>query len=81
MDPETGRRREVPTARRSLRERYAAAAAGPAPRTAVAVRRAGADHLVLRTDADWVRDLAAHLARARRLRLTQQALPAGVGRR
>lgn len=78
IDPETGRRREVATARRSLRERYAAAAKDQRAATAVALRRAGADHLVLRTDDDWLRVLAAHLTRARRLRLTQQPLPVGV---
>lgn len=65
VDPETGRRHEVQTSRRRLRERYAAAAAAHRERTAAAIRAAGAAHLVLRTDRDWVRDVAA-FTRARR---------------
>ena len=30
---------------------------------AAALRRAGAEHLVLSTDSDWLRDLAGHLRR------------------
>lgn len=58
VDPETGRRREVWTGRRALRTRYAEAAAGHRVAVRTAVRRAGAAHVVLRTDRDWVRDLA-----------------------
>jgi uncharacterized protein (DUF58 family) len=58
VDPETGRRREVWTGRRALRTRYAEAAAEHRLAVRTALRRAGADHLVLRTDRDWVRDLA-----------------------
>jgi len=32
---------------------------------AAALRRAGADHLVLSTAGDWLRDLAGHLRRSR----------------
>ena len=56
-DPETGRRREVWTSLPGLREEYAALAAGHRAAVAEAVRAAGAGHLVLRTDRDWVRDL------------------------
>ena len=58
VDPETGRRREVWTGRRALRTRYAEAAAEHRLAVRTALRRAGAAHLVLRTDRDWVRDLA-----------------------
>ncbi len=58
VDPETGRRREVWTGRRGLRTRYAEAAAEHRLAVRTALRRAGAAHLVLRTDRDWVRDLA-----------------------
>ena len=60
-DPETGRRREVFTSDRRLRERYAAATAAHRVATAEAVRAARAAHVVLRTDRDWVRDLARHV--------------------
>ncbi|MFC0866136.1 DUF58 domain-containing protein [Sphaerimonospora cavernae] len=56
-DPETGHSRDVHLSRR-LRERYAAAAAAQRAATRVALRRAGAGHLVLRTDRDWVADIA-----------------------
>jgi hypothetical protein len=35
---------------------------------AAALRRAGADHLVLSTGGDWLHDLAAHLRRADQMR-------------
>ena len=68
VDPESGRHLEVQTADRRLRERYAAAAADRRAGHAEAVRRAGADHLVLRTDRDWLPELARFLAARRRLR-------------
>lgn len=57
VDPETGRTREVPTDRRT-RRRYAAAAAEQRRGIAEELRRAGAGHLQLRTDRDWVVDVA-----------------------
>jgi uncharacterized protein (DUF58 family) len=68
VDPETGRRLEVQTSSRRLRERYAAAARERRAAIAEAVRRAGAGHVPLRTDRDWVLDLARHVANRRRLR-------------
>ncbi|HEY6748549.1 MAG TPA: DUF58 domain-containing protein [Mycobacteriales bacterium] len=68
VDPETGRRREVWTGRRALRTRYAEAAAEHRLAVRTALRRAGADHLVLRTDRDWVRDLARFATDRRRRR-------------
>ncbi|XRQ14004.1 DUF58 domain-containing protein [Actinomadura welshii] len=73
VDPETGRRRDVSTAGRRLRERYAAAAAEQRREIAGALRRAGAAHLRLRTDGDWVRDLVQHVLAQRR---TAAAAPA-----
>ena len=58
VDPETGALLEVPTGDRRLRERYAAAAAEQRATIAAAIRASGADHLVLRTDRDWLVDLA-----------------------
>ena len=66
-DPETGRIIEVQTGDQKLRRRYAAAAAEQRAAIAGAVRRAGADHLVLRTDRDWLDDLVAFIERRRRL--------------
>lgn len=66
VDPETGRRREIQTSNRKLRRRYADAMATHRTRTTQAIRAAGAAHLVLRTDTDWVRDVAAFATARRR---------------
>jgi uncharacterized protein (DUF58 family) len=66
VDPESGRRTHVRTGDRRLRERYARAVADHRAATAVAIRSAGADHLVLRTDGDWVGDVARFVAVRRR---------------
>ena len=63
VDPETGRQLQVNTSRRSVRRRFAEAAAAERADVGAALRRAGADHLVLSTEGDWLRDLAAHLRR------------------
>lgn len=67
VDPESGRRGEVPTASARLRERYAAAAATQRGHIRETLRRAGADHLRLRTDRDWTRDIVRHVLTARLL--------------
>jgi uncharacterized protein (DUF58 family) len=64
VDPETGRQLQVNTGSRRLRRRFAAAAAADRSAVADAVRHARAEHLVLSTDADWLRDLAGHLRRS-----------------
>lgn len=56
IDPETGERREVRTSAK-LRTRYADAAREQRDAIARSIRGAGADHLVLRTDRDWLLDL------------------------
>jgi uncharacterized protein (DUF58 family) len=63
VDPETGRQVQVNTSRRKTRERFAAAAAKDREEVASALARAGADHLVLSTEGDWLRDFALHLRR------------------
>ena len=68
VDPETGRRLEVQTSNPKLRARYAEAAAGQREEHRRLLRSAGADHLVLRTDRDWVGDLVAFVGRRRRRR-------------
>lgn len=67
VDPESGLRREVPTGSRALRERFAAAAAEQRRQVCDALRRAGAIHLPLRTDRDWVADIVRHVHAQRRL--------------
>jgi uncharacterized protein (DUF58 family) len=67
VDPETGQRREVPTASRRFRERYAAAAAQQQAAITAAIRRSGAAHLPLRTDRDWIADIVRHVQARRRL--------------
>ncbi|MET7395115.1 DUF58 domain-containing protein [Dactylosporangium sp. NPDC005572] len=67
VDPESGRRREVPTASRRLRERYAAAARQQQAAIAAAIAATGAAHLALGTDRDWVADIVRHVQVQRRL--------------
>jgi uncharacterized protein (DUF58 family) len=66
VDPESGAQREVSTSDRHLRSAYAAGAAAHRVATAAAVRGAGAEHLVLRTDDDLARVLARFVRRRRR---------------
>lgn len=77
LDPETGRHLEVQTGDRRLRARYSEAASRQRQETASSVRAAGADHLVLRTDRDWLLDLVAFVEHRRRRR---RAAPAAAGR-
>jgi uncharacterized protein (DUF58 family) len=79
VDPETGRQLVVNTSRRKVRKRFAAAAAAEREEVAGALRRAGAEHLVLSTGDDWLRDLAAHLRRADSMRRSAMAA-GGPGR-
>jgi uncharacterized protein (DUF58 family) len=65
VDPETGRQLRVDTARRRVRERFAAAAAAERDELSGALGAAGADHLVLDTAGDWLRPFALHLRRRR----------------
>jgi uncharacterized protein (DUF58 family) len=66
LDPESGRQREVQTADRRLRRRYAEAAFRHRDQTAAAVKAARAAHLRLRTDADWIGELARFVRGRRR---------------
>lgn len=61
-DPETGRSLHVDTSSKSIRDRYAAAAAEQRADIAAGFRRAGVEHLQLRTDRDWVLDLVRYVA-------------------
>ncbi|MBS1848453.1 MAG: DUF58 domain-containing protein [Actinobacteria bacterium] len=68
-DPESGRTMRVDTSSASVRARFAAAATGQRDAIATSLRRAGVDHLQLRTDRDWVADLVRHVALRRRRRI------------
>jgi uncharacterized protein (DUF58 family) len=72
VDPETGRELEVQTANPTVRARYADAAAQQRTVIAGRIRRAGADHLRLRTDRDWLLDVV-HFVAARRERVQRLA--------
>jgi len=77
VDPESGRQLEVHTTP-ALRQRYAAAAAARRAGHASVVRRTGAGHLVLRTDRDWLPDLARFLSTRRRLNTAGRPASRGV---
>ncbi|QFG19844.1 DUF58 domain-containing protein [Actinomadura sp. WMMB 499] len=64
-DPETGAVHEIVLNRR-VRDRYARAAAEQRAGTREALRRCGVHHLVLRTDRDWIADVARFALRQRR---------------
>ena len=68
VDPESGRRRFVDTGDAALRLRYAEAAQAQRADVARRIAAAGAHHLVLRTDRDWVVDLVRFVGGRRRQR-------------
>jgi uncharacterized protein (DUF58 family) len=71
VDPESGHVREVNTRDRKLRQRYAEAARAQREENARAVRECGADHLVLRTDTDWLLDIVRFVVlRRKRMEVT-----------
>jgi uncharacterized protein (DUF58 family) len=62
VDPESGQRVEVDTSDRRLRERFSRAAAAERAEVAAALRRGGAEHVVLSTAGPWARELGRRLA-------------------
>ncbi|WP_197674046.1 DUF58 domain-containing protein [Micromonospora narathiwatensis] len=68
VDPESGELHEVQTADPALRRRYAEAAAAQRAAIAGELRAAGAAHLRLRTDRDWLLDLVRFVAAQRHAR-------------
>ena len=68
--------RDVQTGDAGLRARYAAAAAARRDGLARRLRAAGADHLALRTDRDWIGDVVAFVA-GRRDRVAAMSRPGG----
>jgi len=65
IDPVSGKRREVTTSEK-LRRNYAQAATAQRAANAQAFRNAGTDHLVLRTDRDWLLDVVQFIAGRRK---------------
>lgn len=68
VDPETGRRRLVDTADAGTRASYGDLARKRRSETASLLKGCGADHLVLRTDRDWVLDFVTFVS-SRKARL------------
>jgi uncharacterized protein (DUF58 family) len=68
VDPETGRRLHVQTNANALRSRYEAAARERQESIAQSIRGAGADHLLLGTDRDWLIDIVKFVAGRRSMR-------------
>jgi uncharacterized protein (DUF58 family) len=66
VDPETGNQLEVQSSDSKLRLRYAEAARRQREQIASMLRRAGADHLQLRTDSDWLADMVKFVVTRRR---------------
>lgn len=62
VDPETGRRVEADTGSGALRRAYAEAEAERREAVRRGIRAAGADHIVLSTERDWLRDLGRRMA-------------------
>jgi uncharacterized protein (DUF58 family) len=70
VDAETGRQRYVQTASRTLRERYAAAAAARQAEIVRTIGRSGARYVHLSTDRDWLTDIVGFVTRQRTSRRT-----------
>ena len=68
VDPETGRQLRVDTHDRELRLRFAEAAAEERRALVTLLARAGARHVALSTEGDWLRPLASLLRRRERMR-------------
>ncbi|MCW2538649.1 MAG: hypothetical protein JWN95_374 [Frankiales bacterium] len=66
VDPESGEQLEVQTSDAALRLRYAQAAQQQRDQIASTLRRAGADHLRLSTDSDWISDIVRFVVTRRR---------------
>lgn len=61
VDPESGQQLEVQTGRADVRARYARAAIEQRAQIATSLRHAGAGHLQLRTDRDWLEDVVRYV--------------------
>jgi len=79
-DPETDFERYVNTSDDAARDRMDAASAAQRERIRIALRRAGVAHIQLRTDRDWVHDIARFVLAYRRVASMLHAPPQGVKR-
>lgn len=79
-DPETSFARVVDTSDVGARARMDAASAAQRARVAASIRRAGAGHIQLRTDSDWVADVARFVLGYRRTAAMLHQPPQGVSR-
>ncbi len=79
-DPETNFERYVNTSDDAARARMDAASAAQRERIRIALRRAGVAHIQLRTDRDWVHDIARFVLAYRRVAGMLHAPPQGVKR-
>lgn len=61
VDPESGRQLRVDTAKKKLRDRFAAVAAADRDEVARTITKTGARHIVLSTKGDWLRTFASSL--------------------
>ena len=66
--------------RRLARERFDAASRAQRDRVRVSLRRAGVGHIQLRTDRDWVHDIARFVLAYRRVASMLHAPPQGVAK-
>ncbi|MFP5416379.1 MAG: DUF58 domain-containing protein [Actinomycetes bacterium] len=79
-DPESDFLRYVNTSDADARARFNAASRAQRERVRVALRRAGVGHIQLRTDRDWVQDIARFVLAYRRVASTLHQPPQGVTR-
>ncbi|GAB3821321.1 DUF58 domain-containing protein [Tessaracoccus terricola] len=79
-DPETSFRRYINTSDAEARARMDAATRAQRERVKVAIRRAGAGHIQLRTDRDWVTDIARFVLNYRRVASMLHQPPQGVSK-
>jgi uncharacterized protein (DUF58 family) len=77
-DPETDFERYVNTGDSDARCRMDAASAAQRERIRISLRRAGVGHIQLRTDRDWVQDIARFVLAYRRVASMLHAPPQGV---
>ncbi len=79
-DPETSFERYVNTGDPDARARMDAASAAQRERIRISLRRAGVGHIQLRTDRDWVQDIARFVLAYRRVASMLHAPPQGVSK-
>ncbi len=63
VDPETGRHLRVDTSKKKLRDRFAAAATSERAEVAAIIAAAGARHVVLSTQGEWLRPFISSIGR------------------